>query len=420
MSVPSAVHPVRAIVTREPRPHPEYRRNRGRVGDTGRVVDDNSGASGAFPDAGAAPGPGAAGPGASYDPGAGTGPGSSASGPADLGAATLRGRGTRRQAAALRDLVDTGVLTEDQRDAVLAALAEPDARPSRAKVLAEIAAYTGAGLLLAGISLVLAASWEDLARTGRVVVLALITVVVAMIGVTVAGGPAGLFPSTRGRGRTGDRIRIPASRTRLAAVLFALTAALVAGTVGTAIEDGNTDSAWVYACITGLIAAVIGYLALPSLLGILVCAVLSAAVVSGVITDFAGLREGWPGFGILLLGLGWALLTRFGAFEERWAGYLVAVLFAIYGAQSSGDYESMVLAYWLTALVALLCFTGYLTDRSWVLVLGGAVALALAAAEAVCDWTDGSVGAAGAVLIVGALVLGAGGYLLTRAGHSSG
>ncbi|WP_280467061.1 DUF2157 domain-containing protein [Nocardia cyriacigeorgica] len=318
----------------------------------------------------------------------------------------------------MRPLVESGVLTEQQLNAVLGALAEPPARFSRAKLLAEIAAYTGAGLLLAGIALVLAASWEDLARTGRVAILALITVVVAVIAVAVAGGPAVLFLAIRDR--AGDRNRIPASRTRLAAVLFALTAALVAGTAGTAIEDGNTDSAWVYACIAGLIAAVIGYLALPSLVGILVCSVLSAAVVSGVITDFAGLREGWPGFGILLLGLGWAVLTRVGAFEERWAGYLIAVLFAIYGAQSSGEYDSMVLAYWLTALVALLCFALYLTERSGVLVLGGAVALAIAAAEAVWDWTDGFVGAAGAVLVLGALVLGTGGYLLTRAGHSSG
>lgn len=369
MSVPSAVHPVRAIVTREPCPHPEYGRNRGRVGHTGGVDHDNSAGSGSA------------------------------------------------HAAALRPLVDSGVLTEQQLDRVLAALAEPVTRPARTKVLAEVAAYAGAGLLLAGIALVLAASWEDLARTGRVAILMLITVVVAVIGVAVAGGPAGLFPSFRDRASAG--IRVPASRLRLAAVLFALTAALVAGTVGSAIEDGDTDSAWVYACIAGLIAAAIGYLALPSPAGMIVCAIFSAAVVSGMITDVAGLREGWPGFGILLLGVGWAVLTRFGAFGERWAGYLIAVLFAIFGAQTCGEYESMVLAYWLTALIAVLCFALYLTERSWVLVLGGGAALALAAAEAVWDWTDGSVAAAGAVLIAGALVLGAGGYLLTRAGHAS-
>lgn len=326
--------------------------------------------------------------------------------------------GRDSHAATLRPLVESGVLTEQQLDAVLRALAGPPARPPRTKLLAEIAAYTGAGLLLAGIALVLAASWEDLARTGRVAILALITAVVAVIAVAVAGGPTALFRSIRDR--ASERTHVPAARTRLAAVLLALTAALVAGTVGSAIEDGNTDSAWVYACLAGLIAAVIGYLALPSLVGIVVCAVFSAAVVSGVITDFAELNDGWVGAGILLLGVVWAALTRFGAFPERWAGYLIAVVFAVFGAQSSGEYDSMVLAYWLTALVAVFCFALYLTERSWVLVLGGAGALALAAAEAVWDWTDGSVAAAGAVLILGALILGAGGYLLTCAGHSCG
>jgi uncharacterized membrane protein YeaQ/YmgE (transglycosylase-associated protein family) len=249
-----------------------------------------------------------------------------------------------------------------------------------------------------------------------VAILALISVVIAVIAIAVAGGPSTLFWSLRDRDRdrTGSAAHLPATRTRLATVLFALTAALVAGTVGSAIEDGNTDSGWVYACIAGLIAAVVGYLALPSLVGILACAAFSAAVVSGVITDFAELRDGWPGFGVLLLGVVWGVLTRLGAFGERWAGYLIAVLFAVFGAQFAGEYDTMVIAYLLTALVAVLCFALYLTERSWVLVLGGAVAIAIAAAEAVWDWTDGSVAAAGTVLILGAVVLGAGGYLLTR------
>ncbi|WP_280232540.1 DUF2157 domain-containing protein [Nocardia cyriacigeorgica] len=321
-----------------------------------------------------------------------------------------------RHISALRGLVESGVLTEQQRDAVLAALAGPSARPARSRLLAEIAAYAGAGLLLAGIALVLAASWEDLARTGRVAILALISVVLSVIAVTVAGGPSALFPRF---GVRAEAAEVPAVRTRLATVLFALTAAFVAGTVGSAIEDGNTDSAWVYACVAGLIVAVIGYLALPSLIGMLTCAGFSAAAVPGVMTDLIDLHEGWPGVAVLLLGVVWGGLTRLGAFTERWAGYLIAVILAVVGAQFTSEYDNLAVAYWLTALVAALCFALYLTERSWVLVLGGAAALAIAAAEAVWDWTDGSVGAAGAVLIVGALVLGSGGYLLTRVGSAA-
>src|SRR5690606_18076918 len=129
-SVPSAVHPVGAIVTREPRLHPEYRRTHGRGGHTCRVVDDSD-ASDAAPE--------------SSEP-------SGRAGSDPRRHVALRGpahAGRDSHAATLRPLVESGVLTEQQLDAVLRALAGPPARPPRTKLLAEIAAYTGAGLLLA-------------------------------------------------------------------------------------------------------------------------------------------------------------------------------------------------------------------------------------------------------------------------------
>ncbi|WP_040788782.1 DUF2157 domain-containing protein [Nocardia paucivorans] len=311
---------------------------------------------------------------------------------------------------ALRGLVDQGVLTESQLDAVVTALSEDRTPPTPVKLLSEIAAYAGAGLLLSGFVLLLAASWEDMARLGRVALFALVALGLAVTGIALVGGPKALFGAARRRVReTGHTIR-----TRLAMVLFALAAVGVAAAVGSGIEDGNADIAWVYACLAGLAVGVLGYAAFPSLVGMLVCAGFAVAVLSGVLNDLWGVDEELTGIGFLALGLGWLGVARLGVILERWAGYAVGILVALWGAQVTSAFVEYAMAYLLTGLLAVLCFALYLTDRSPVLVLGGTIALSVAAAEAVWHWTDGSISAAGAVLVAGAVVLGLGSALLTR------
>lgn len=323
----------------------------------------------------------------------------------------------------LRGLVARGVLTPDQLDAVLAALAEDRSpRPTAAKLLAEIAAYVGAALLLSGVGLLVVASWDDLARAGRVALFAVVAVGLAGTGVALAGRRHG---SAIGHpvavGVTGAMVvsRPHSARTRLAAVLFMLSSISTAAAVGSVVDSGSGDTAWVYACFAGLLVGIAGYLALPSLVGVLTVAGFSAAVVPGVMYELLDIDS--PGTGIAVLGLGlvWFALTKLGAVTESWAGYLIAVVIAVYGAQLAGIAEESPAVYLLTALVALLCFGLYAAERSWVLILGGTAALALAAVEAVWDWTDGSIGAAAAVLVIGAGVLGIGSVLLARAPKSS-
>ncbi|MGV9823145.1 DUF2157 domain-containing protein [Nocardia xishanensis] len=208
-----------------------------------------------------------------------------------------------RVGTALRRLVDEGVLTEAQRDAVTAAVAaeEAAARPTAGKLLAEIAAYIGAGLLLGGLVLFLEASWGDLARASRVAILAAVAIGLALGGVALAGR-ASLF-----------RTPTPTARTRLAAVLFALAAATLAGAVGAGIDDSGSDEAWVFAACAGLVVAVLGYVALPSVVGMLACAAFGVPVVGGVLGELFNLDEFWIGSGFFALGMVWFGLTRAGA-----------------------------------------------------------------------------------------------------------
>ncbi|MEV0033858.1 DUF2157 domain-containing protein [Nocardia sp. NPDC050793] len=313
-----------------------------------------------------------------------------------------------RVGAALRRLVDEGVLTAAQRDAVTAAVAAEDAaaRPSAGKLLAEIAAYVGAGLLIGGLVLFLEASWGDLARASQVAILAALAIGLALGGVALAGR-ASLF-----------RTPTPTARMRLAAVLFALAAATLAGAVGAGVDDSGSDEAWVLAVCVGLAAAVLGYVALPSVVGMLTCAAFGVPCVVGVFGEVLNLDEFWVGCCLFALGMVWFGLTRAGAFIEDWSGYAIAIATSLLGAQWA-DLEAELWPVALTALVAVVCFALYATQRSAVLVIGGAGAVALAIAGAVSEWSDG-LGAAGLVLIVGAVLLAAGAITMARSPRGSG
>ncbi|WP_280221665.1 DUF2157 domain-containing protein, partial [Nocardia neocaledoniensis] len=127
-----------------------------------------------------------------------------------------------RVGVALERLVAGGVISADQRGAILRAVdaEERAGRASAGRVLAEIVAYLGAGLVLAGLALFLGRAWTQVAQTGRVVLLLVVAGCAVGGAVVLAGGCDGVFR------------RVPiasAGRSRLAAVLVALAAGAVCG-----------------------------------------------------------------------------------------------------------------------------------------------------------------------------------------------
>src|SRR5215470_12347345 len=66
---------------------------------------------------------------------------------------------------ALRGLVDKGVLTPEQADAVRDALKEET--PGTPRWLAEAAGYVGGVLMLGGAGILMATQWESMSRTVR-------------------------------------------------------------------------------------------------------------------------------------------------------------------------------------------------------------------------------------------------------------
>ncbi|MFI6171960.1 DUF2157 domain-containing protein [Nocardia sp. NPDC051052] len=303
------------------------------------------------------------------------------------------------QRLAVRRLVQQGVLTEAQFEAVMAALAAREQRP-RGRILAEIAAYIGAGLVLGGIALVIGSSWDDLARGAQVALLVAVSAGLVLGAIAMIGGPAELFA------------REPhGSRARLASALLALAAGSVAGTVGTALDNGS-DHAGAWAALAGLVVAVLGYVAVPSVIGMLACGCFSAVAVP-LFDDLFGVGEVWVGLSMLVAGGIWFALSRIGAFVETWLGYGIAVAISLIGAIVV-ESDSRPWAFLLSAAVAAVCFALFAQQRSTVLVVGGGLAVALATGQAVTEWTDSVLAAAIAVLVVGSVVLGIGAYALTR------
>ncbi|MBC6446225.1 DUF2157 domain-containing protein [Actinokineospora xionganensis] len=301
---------------------------------------------------------------------------------------------TPEQDAALAKLVADGVLTAGQRDAVRGALTVDSGVPRR---VAEVLGYLGGGLVLAGTALLIGTSWEELSRGARIAVLLVSAAVLPAAGILIAGGPQGMRP------------RVGTARTRVAGVLFGLTA--VVGGITAATIATSHEGLW--ATATMLVLAGCGYLALPSLTCLAVAAVGSVAVAWQVVVELLDADAPWLAGTLILIGAAWGALTVAGVMRPAWAGYTVAAGIALIGAQVPlGSSEWTAWGYLLTAAVAVAGLLAYRLTRSPVLLAAGVVGFTLAVPEAIWDWTGGSVGGAAIVLIAGAVLLALGGLSL--------
>ncbi|MVU82247.1 DUF2157 domain-containing protein [Nocardia sp. ET3-3] len=303
--------------------------------------------------------------------------------------------------AALGRLVDDGVLTAEQRDAVVAALEQQRARPPAGRVLAEIAAYAGAGLLLGGIVLLMDSAWGRLDRLGQALALAFVTALLVVAGVVLAG-PKQLFT---------ERRPVRTTRMRLAAALFALATLSSAGFVAV-LQADTDDGNWVWAVLVAAVVAVAGYRALPSLLGLVAVVGFGTWAVGGMLESWAHAPDFVVGIAVLAMGGMWLALSRIGLAVPSWAGYAGGIVIGVIGAEFA-DRNWL----WVVAMVLLMgaaCFALYVTDRSPVLVLGGGFCVAAAVTRAVWHWTDHSTGAAAVIVLIGAVLLGIAGMRLVR------
>ena len=270
--------------------------------------------------------------------------------------------------------------------------------------LVEVAGYAGGALVVAALGLFLATEWSSLSEAGQVATLGVMALVLAAAGVTVSRVGGGYEEM-----RAGD----DDVRRRLASALVTSGAVAAGVAVGVQTEIIADDfSSWpiLTGALTILVLAVAGYAYVASAFGQVVVA---AAGVTSIINALVVLTDTedsttWQGVLIVAFALLWMVTTEAGWFREPVVARAIAVAMALFGAQLplfGGDARG--LAYGLTAAVAALGFGLYLRTASWPYLVAGVAGITLVVPEAIIDWTDGSLGVAGAVLVAGLTLLAA-------------
>ncbi len=298
-------------------------------------------------------------------------------------------------------LVADGLVAEADRAraraAVLAGLKAPDSNAGLPK-LVEVIAYLGAALVLAAGGLFLAETWEDLGEAGQVGALAVVALVLAVAGMVARPDRT---PS--------------ASRIRLASTLLTGAAVLAGCAVGLALEYAGTESDRAYddvywpatiGAATTLLLSIGCYRLASSAIGQLGILGGAFVIVTTVAPSWDGDESLNVGSTLAALALVWLVAAEVGAFAQRSAARAFGLVLALFGAQLvslASSHESV--GYALMVVLVAGSVALYLSRLDSAYLATAVIGLTLVVPEAVSDWTDGSLGVIGGVLVAGVTLL---------------
>jgi len=316
-------------------------------------------------------------------------------------------------------LIDAGLLTAAQRDRSLDVVGRSlggtpapgtstAGTPARRGMpqLVEVVAYLGGALVLAAGSLFLVEQWGSLGFTARTALIAVVAVVLAAAGVAIvrSGGPVDVHdPGHDVRRRLGGTLLVGAT----------VAAGFLTGhTLDHYTEQGSFPSIY-WPTVLGAVVVVLGSVAAYRLAP---TAVALLGMLGGAVTADMGVMDGIDvgsdgdviGLSLLTVAVVWLALTERGVFHERTVARTLGVILALVGAQVPVlDGTHAWLGYLLTAAVAVVGIGVYLRRTAWPYLAVAVLAVTLVVPEAVSDWTEGSLGAVGGVLVAGITLLGA-------------
>jgi len=312
---------------------------------------------------------------------------------------------TEAQRAALRLLVADGVLSAGQGQAVRDAFnsAPEPARPTN--WLVEVAGYLGGGLLLAGVTLFVGASWQEMTRAQREFTLAGLALALAAAGVLVAGGPARVR-SLAARLVPGQARAASPARRRIVGLLFAIASVPAAFAAGVGLAD-QPHPGFVGA-VVGTAVAVAGMIWLPTAFGLVASGLMSIVATTAFADDVLHASDLTEALMILGLGGIWLVTALVRLLPSRPLGLALGAGFALTGPQYLiSDDELLPLAYSTTFAVAVGAILLYRWQRSTALLVAGILGGTIAVPEAVSDWTGQNLGGAGALLLAGGVLVAA-------------
>ena len=308
-------------------------------------------------------------------------------------------------------LESAGLVDASRRDdalrVVMDVLGAPEKRVSSRVLLVEIAASVGGALVVASIGLFLGQYWARFTGLVQVMVLAGVAMVLVAGGVTVSRVGSGYGEMRAGR----DEIR-----RRLAAALLSAAAAAAGVAVGrlVALQVGDqvANESWpiVAGALTALVLTAAAYVYAPSVVGQLTMTVAIFMLITGgwSLLDQDQRVTLWPGLVFMAVGILWLAGAEGRLFLEVVEARAIGAVLTLFGAQFtlfSGDHDN--LSYLLMLMVSVAAFAMYLRKVAWPYLVVGVIGVTLVVPEAVIDWTGGSLGPAGAVLVAGVTLLGA-------------
>lgn len=317
-----------------------------------------------------------------------------------------RARQDKRSERVVDALVRQGLLAPDQRDDAAAivhrSLVAETAAPTTPlrRRFAELAGYVGAAFVVSAAVIFAGTQWPRLSETQRVGLLVAAAAVLAVAGLAL-GRLGGGFPALRHGAEPNLR--------RLASVLFVGAAATAGGAVGVQVsrmaDVGSAAPLLLgFAAFTAL--ATVGYLLTPSVVGQVAIALGAFLLVPQVLDQLGDVDAVAFGVAVLLIGLLWLVLAERGLWHEVLPGRVIGCILTVVGAQIPvGDFEQRWIAYAALFAVAAAAFGMYVARRAWPYLATGVVAVTLAVPEALLDWTDDSLGPAGALLVAGVTLL---------------
>jgi hypothetical protein len=263
---------------------------------------------------------------------------------------------------------------------------------TRSSALIEVGGYLGAAFVVGAIGALIGPNWDDLSRSVELSLLIGPGLLLAICAVVLAAAMPGSWSI-----HPGDQA---GPRRRLVGALVLAAGGLLAGAAGV-FFDNHVDQA-----VPLTLLAVWG-------LGYLLCRghVLHLAGAGALIWSILALLDesfddNWRRTGLVLFatGVGWAalvLIRRVRLIDERDLGLVVAGVMAFSGAEFVTATDPAIFGFLLLAAISATGLAGYLHSRQLPALAVGGLTLAVAVPQAVIHYTDGSLGAAGALLVCG-------------------
>lgn len=281
---------------------------------------------------------------------------------------------TRKLDAALDALVHDGSLSPAQADLVRTqyeSTEEPS--DSRKSVLAEIAGYLGGAFVVIAVTIVTARQWVAFTELQRGSLFGALAIALFALGTFVGTSTA--------------------VKSRLAGLLFGLTAASTTGTL--AIVDPNRDAPTI-AFLAGTAIALLGYYIVQTFVGHVVLYgyifVTGIMALSDLIPDGAGMQLFVGGY-LLALGGAWVYFT-YRKYLDGVLGYFFGGGTLFIATQVLFIQSEHLISYLSMVAVAGASAWLYLRVHAWPLVLTAVLTTTVGVGEFVAETLGGSLGAA--------------------------